>query len=324
MVLVLTNRHDLTADLVVREITSRGAELVRFDTADFPSSAVLEGEFDPDRGWTGTLRVGERTLVLEEVTSIWYRRPKFFTFDDRLNTLERKHAFAESRQGLGGVLRSLPALWVNHPDHMTFANYKPFQLEAARRCGLQVPRTIITNSAGHARDFAGRQSGPIVFKSMSNGPTGGGAAATLYTSQVDVDDLDDAAGIECSAYLFQERLAKHRDVRVTVVGAEIFAASIEGPALDWRTLPDRELKYEIHELSPATEAAVRRFVSDLHLPYAAIDFVLTEEGTEVFLEVNTAGEWGWIEHHTGLPITRALVDLLMRAPRPARALTTAD
>jgi hypothetical protein len=30
----------------------------------------------------------------------------------------------------------------------------------------------------------------------------------------------------------------------------------------------------------------------------------------VFLEINTNGQWGWIEEHTGLPLTSAMADLL--------------
>jgi hypothetical protein len=41
-----------------------------------------------------------------------------------------------------------------------------------------------------------------------------------------------------------------------------------------------------------------------------LDFIVTPEGQHVFLEVNPAGQYMWVESKTGLPITAALVDAL--------------
>jgi hypothetical protein len=46
------------------------------------------------------------------------------------------------------------------------------------------------------------------------------------------------------------------------------------------------------------------------LTYAALDFVVTPEGEHVFLEINPAGQWGWIERALGMPITDAILDSL--------------
>ncbi len=46
----------------------------------------------------------------------------------RLSEPERAHAHREGKLGLGGVLSSLPVLWVNHPNRLADALYKPMQL----------------------------------------------------------------------------------------------------------------------------------------------------------------------------------------------------
>jgi hypothetical protein len=52
----------------------------------------------------------------------------------------------------------------------------------------------------------------------------------------------------------------------------------------------------------------------LGLAYAALDIVQTPDDRYVFLEINPAGRYGWIEVATGLPISDALTGLLsMRA-----------
>ena len=46
------------------------------------------------------------------------------------------------------------------------------------------------------------------------------------------------------------------------------------------------------------------------LLYGAFDFIVTPEGRHVFLEVNPAGQYLWVEAKTGLQITSAVVDAL--------------
>jgi D-alanine-D-alanine ligase-like ATP-grasp enzyme len=46
------------------------------------------------------------------------------------------------------------------------------------------------------------------------------------------------------------------------------------------------------------------------LVYGALDFVITPDGEWVFLEINPTGQYGFIEHATGAPLTAQLADLL--------------
>ena len=50
----------------------------------------------------------------------------------------------------------------------------------------------------------------------------------------------------------------------------------------------------------------------LGLVYGAIDLRRTPEGDHVFLEVNTAGEFLFVEERTGQPIARAIAEWLTR------------
>lgn len=40
--------------------------------------------------------------------------------------------------------------------------------------------------------------------------------------------------------------------------------------------------------------------------------IVTPKGDYVFLEINPDGQWLWIERLTGLPISEAIADLLLR------------
>ena len=218
-VLVLAERTDATADLVVRALNDRGVVVFRCDAAEFPTTLTLAGCLDAGDGrWRGRLRTAHRQVALEDITGVYFRRPTQFQLPEGMTKAERRFAAAEARMGLGGVLLSLPCRWVNHPSRNADAEYKPVWLAAAARAGLRVPETVITNDPASARGFADRVAGPVVYKTLSAPAVPDGDDLRLiYTTGVDPDRLADER-IAWTAHLFQRRLTKQRDVRATVVG----------------------------------------------------------------------------------------------------------
>ena len=60
-------------------------------------------------------------------------------------------------------------------------------------------------------------------------------------------------------------------------------------------------------------ALLLKLMRRLGLRYGAADVIRTPDGRYVFLEVNPAGEFAWIEAAAGLPISDAIADLLVSA-----------
>jgi hypothetical protein len=158
-VLVLARPMDPQVDRVVEELARRDVPVFRTDLAAFPQRLALDAQLGPD-GWCGTLVTDRRTVRLEDIRSIWYRHPSHFELPEGMSRPERRHAAAEARVGVAGVLCSLDVLWVNYPSREADA-LKPRQLDVARRCGLRVPETKVTNTAGGVRAFAAEIGGPV-------------------------------------------------------------------------------------------------------------------------------------------------------------------
>src|SRR5262249_33799153 len=138
----------------------------------------------------------------------------------------------------------------------------------------------------------------------------GRLSGVVYTNTVAPDRYRDPS-IRLTAHLFQAKLVKRLDVRVTVVGEEVFATGIDNPdELDWRrTHPN--ITYRPRVLPDDILAGIRRLMRSLGLVFGALDLVLTDEGYQ-FIEINPNGQWAWIEHQTAQPISRALADALMK------------
>ncbi|MCX9191357.1 ATP-grasp ribosomal peptide maturase [Carbonactinospora thermoautotrophica] len=308
-VLVVTRLDDPTADNVIAELNRRAVPVVRLDAAQFPTELSLAALVGGGAGLRGRLRTASRTADLAGVRSLYYRRPSAFAFP-RMTEQDRAFAGAQARYGLGGVLASLPGcLYVNHPHRIADAEFKPMQLATAVEVGFTVPATLITNDPDTARDFA-RQVGPVVYKPLRAVPyTEDGATKAVWVEEVDPAEFDDS--IRLTAHLFQAKIDKIADARVTVVGDRVFAVRIDGNALDWRYDYDA-LAYQVVEPPARLVTALHDYLARFGLVFGAFDFALTADGDWVFLECNPNGQWGWLEPATGLPLTAAVADLLQK------------
>ncbi|AOS65562.1 ATP-grasp ribosomal peptide maturase [Actinoalloteichus hymeniacidonis] len=310
-VLILTREFDMSADHLVRALREREIDVCRINTAWFPSQLSLSAELRSGR-WSGTLNTEHRTLDLDEVRAVWYRSPEAYQLPAELSAAERHHAFMEAKYGLGGVLTSLPALWVNHPARAAGAAYKPVQLVTASRSGLRVPDTVITNEPSTVRSFTDR--GKTITKLLgASSIYEEGKRKVGFTRLVDEKDLADLRGIEVTTHCFQSWVSKSFETRVTVVGDRMTAVAIRAGSassyVDWRTDYDA-LSYELTEMPDEVASGVRRLMDNLGLKYGALDFVVTPDGEWIFLEVNPTGQYGWIEAKTGAALTDQLAELL--------------
>ncbi|MCH0538370.1 ATP-grasp ribosomal peptide maturase [Streptomyces sp. MUM 203J] len=313
-VLIVAAPDDWPTDRVVTELTSRGVEVFRMDTADFPQRLTLTGRIDQRHGWAGGLATAHRAVDLSRVGAVYYRAPGAFQFPHGMSGPEERFAAAQARAGLGGILSSLECRWVNHPTAMARAEYKPVQLAAARESGLRIPATLVTNQPESVTEFVRQTPGPVVFKPVSSPAlVEDGRLKSVYTRLLTAEDLDDLRGVKVTAHLFQAWVAKDHEVRLTIVGERMFAARIDAGSdaahIDWRS-DYGSLSYSDISVPEDVTAAVRRLMDRLNLRYGAADFVVDPSGNWWFLEVNPCGQWDWIQGATGQPIAQAIADEL--------------
>ncbi|MFF1711249.1 ATP-grasp ribosomal peptide maturase [Streptomyces sp. NPDC058268] len=307
-VLVVTSLYDPTADVVISELHDRDIPVVRLDSGDFPASLSVEAEITP-QGIQGRLLTPSRSADLAHVRALYYRRPSGFAFP-HLSEQDARFAVTQARYGLGGVLAALPGcLYVNHPHRIGDAEFKPAGLAGAVEAGFLVPPTLITSSPDAARAFIKRHDS-VIYKPLSN-PVYliDDVSSVVKVAEVGAEDIDES--VAGTAHLFQQRVSKSADVRVTVIGSKVFCVRIDSDLLDWRTDYSR-LRYTPVEPPPRIEPALHHYMRHFGLVFGAFDFCIDEDGQWWFLECNPSGQWYWLEPETGLPMCAALADLLER------------
>ncbi|MFI2670363.1 ATP-grasp ribosomal peptide maturase [Streptomyces albidoflavus] len=314
-VLVLTNRYDVTSDVVLRKLAARRVPVVRLDPgADLYAGASLSAKYGR-AGRRGTLRTASRELDLADVRSVWVRRPSPYEGPAELPDQERRFAAEQSFWGTGGILGSLPgAHYVNHPWDNRAAEHKPAQLAAALRCGLRVPDTLITSDPDEAREFVAGQPGGAVYKPLWNTPYRvDGSPHSVWVGEVRAEEV--TAGVARCPHLFQAKVEKAFDVRLTAVGDRMFGTRLDSPDLDWRRRQHlmRCTPIDVPEL---VARSVTRYLAELLLIYGAFDFAVTGGGAWYFLECNPNGQWAWQPAEITDAIAEALTDQLQKGPTP--------
>jgi glutathione synthase/RimK-type ligase-like ATP-grasp enzyme len=319
-VLIITHSEDNESiNFVSKALAERGAGVIRLNTDRLPYPAML----------TMTMQHGHTRLEfcdehgkqhnLQEVSSIWYRRmrsPQLPNLETQVKAVSQDEAKA-SVLGLLGVLDKQTYI-LNPPHLIRYAEHKPMQLELARSLGLDIPRTLITSSAKAAKTFYEQCAGKVVTKMMTTFAIyEQGLEKVVFTTPLSKAHMEQLDGLRYCPMIFQEMIPKALELRITVVGNQIFSAAVDSQKselarFDWREDGDGLINaWEPYILPQSIQSKLLALMDSLGLDYGAIDLILTPDGRHVFLEINPAGEFFWLEMQPGLAISGAMADVLV-------------
>ncbi|MBX9879524.1 MAG: hypothetical protein K2Y22_13770 [Candidatus Obscuribacterales bacterium] len=316
-ILILAPDKDVHTRAVCDELDKLKCKVVVWSARRIPQESLLGFELGGNE-CASLVSQDSQTFELGAFDAIWYRRPG----TPKSGSMPKRWLEAlvnwESGRALEGIYRTLShAFWVNNPTKQQEALIKLNQLKIAQDAGFKIPHTLVSNDPKLIKQFAERFSNRIIYKLIDEAswqyfpeqeqPRG---MPTLEFRETDLSHLEQT---KYSLQLFQEKIEKICDLRVMVVGDEIFAVKIEpqveGAKLDWRVA--RNNKLSKFKLPDDIESKCRQLMKNLGLVYAAFDFALTPDGRFVFFELNPQGQFLWLQEALELPIAQRLAGLLV-------------
>jgi glutathione synthase/RimK-type ligase-like ATP-grasp enzyme len=304
-VLILSSLADPHAQAVIAALGERGTRVELLDLADYPGKLTLTMAFADGKRRFQLRRPGEGELDLEAVRAVWWRRPSAFVLPEALrDPAHRRLALSEASTAFYGLYESMNALWINPPARDAVASHKPYQLALAQDLGLDIPQTVMTSDPEEAHAFWRECHGDVIYKQFIALPEAWSETRKLGEAETKVADET----IRLAPVIFQRHVAAVADLRVTIIGDEVFAAAVDVRDLDYDVdvRLNLDAKHVAHNLPDNVVDKLRAMMRRLGLMYGAIDLRLTEEGRYVFLEINPAGQFLYVEQQTGQPITAAL------------------
>lgn len=288
--------------------------------------------FDPV---SGALRLCGRDVSSAQISAMWWRLKWPDMSAERATTkLSREH-WEFWKGEYGATLLSLPQIvgldkTLNEPFTTFKICHKPYQLNLAHQCGFVIPRTRVSNDQEALSHFASTLGDRFIMKRLSTVmPKSGASHSHLGLAVIDRELIQhNPESVQFCPAIFQEQIGKSYEMRVNVVGDEIFATRIDsqvegGSSVDWRR-NQKNIVWEAMETPDALIAPIRRFMSASGLRAGAFDFAVSTDGRPVFFECNPEGQWLWIEKWTGQQVSAGFAAELERmasvSSRAAQAL----
>jgi hypothetical protein len=337
-ILILTEDYDPHVDHVLSLLCQMGQEPARVHTADFPQHTSLSLSYDRAR-WKNILQTRTRTIPLEAVRSIWWRRPAAVQLPETLTPEEEAFARSEITQVLAGMWEMLEhsCYWVSFPANIRKASHKISQLQLASNLGLEIPRTLVSNDPDCVRTFYEACDHQMIYKTLGEPQpslllTRPGMAEqwkysqehpdenflrSIYTTPIREQDLALLDTVRLAPGLFQEYIPKRVELRVTVIGEDIFTAELhsqvyEQTRYDWRHYEVEVPMYE-HQLPVEVAEQCLALTKAYGLNFSTSDLIVTPDGRYVFLEMNPNGQFLWVQDHVPtLHLREAMAACLIR------------
>lgn len=290
-ILILSSIYDFSTDLVTQALEKAGVNYLRLNKESLPEHRITlipEDVLMSVEGPSGSFTVDDSVL------SVFFRQPVFLR-----NTPGESLSLKEQliRSQWMAFLRSLSifknARWMNWPESTYLAETKSYQLMQAHELGFNIPKTKIGNNAIEFQSF----SGEVIIKSLDTVLLReGNDSLFTYSTVKQPHRLRDEEVYEAPLTV-QEYIFPKTDIRITVVGDNLFAVKItsNGKSIeeDWRIISRDKVEYTDIALPHDVKSSCQRLVKELGLNFGAIDLI-ESNGKYIFIEINPTGEWGWI------------------------------
>lgn len=257
-----------------------------------------------------------REVNLSEITAVWWRlKPNLVSFPENKDDFERqKFLLREWQLTLEPLKHFLKdCFWINRREADSLVRNKPYQLEMAHQNGFNIPKGIISNNSPFVQETVAKFD-QFIYKPLSYFIVP--PDQVLYSCIMTEEEVrKKSKNIEQAPCIFQEYLDKDFELRITVVGDQVFPVKINSQKnsktkFDWRK-DQTHVEYELFVLPEELKTKLLRLHREFKIVYGAYDFIVDPKGTYHFLEVNPAGQWLWMEEILGLNISETIANALI-------------
>lgn len=331
-VLIPTFVEDLHAYAVALRLEQMGHRPLLWHCSDLPERGSASLHFGDDRPPAPALRGIGLEVALDEVDVYWHRRIGRPLLTTPLVDCDREIVRGENERFIRSLANACAhGRWaVNAPRAAAAAEDKVLQLGLAQRIGLALPPTLVSNDPEAIRHFvaAHQREGAIVKNFSALGWQGAETVSVNFTARVTPGMLPRDAMLRLTPSIWQGYVDKAFEVRLTWMGAEPVAAALHsqrhaGSRTDWRTVEPGTLAIERIEVPADVAQRCAAMMQALDLRFGCFDFIVTQDGRWVFLELNQMGQFLWVEEAAPqFPLLQMFCDFIVSGDPHWRASRT--
>lgn len=316
MILILTDEFDVHADIVIEKLKLREIDFFRLNlNVDSLKNTAITYKYGC---WF--LKQESKIINCTEIKAVWCRRSTVSLTAEQERDISNDFRLwrSEWNRALFGLYNSLSTVfWLNNIRSATLADNKFYQFRVAESCGLKIPNFITSNNKSDLVDFF-NNSDQVALKFMSQDLyyDENGSVLGLYVNKLNKKDLDKFQEYSENPITLQRYIEKDFEVRYTVIENDHFVCRISSQLsdksnIDWRRYDIENTPHISIKPNIEIQDKVNILLKKLNLSFGALDFIVDKNGDWWFLEVNSTGQWLWIEDLTGLKISDGIVKSLI-------------
>jgi ATP-GRASP peptide maturase of grasp-with-spasm system len=305
-IIILTDPHDISTDQVINWIDYWKQTYLRINSGDlFDEFCKFKINDSMENQLNHYVTIRGYKVNLSQVKSVWYRRSildsinEVYSDDLEVHNQIKSFVIYELRYGTFMFYRLLEdAYWINKPWNSN--NDKLYTLLVAKRIGIKVPETIVTNNREEVKQFL-KKNKSIIIKPIYNVEPiiYQEEAYVTFTKMFFYEDLEKLKD-RFFPTLFQEKIEKYLDIRVFYLDGLFYSMAIfsqldSQTKLDFRKYnSDKPNRMVPFKLPKNIEIKLNKLMNYMKLNSGSIDMIMNENNDYYFLEVNPVGQFGMV------------------------------
>jgi glutathione synthase/RimK-type ligase-like ATP-grasp enzyme len=324
-ILIISNEHDIHLTPVIERLKVWGFSVFRLNTENLFSKYKIHITYKNTQIVGSIINVVSGDIIkIEDIKTIWERRPMepmntFSPIDEKfMETIrvEQNSFYRQFRHSLRHCN------WIGNPLSDLRASSKILQKSIAQKVGFTIPKSIITNNYEELKLFIDSCSDYIVKPMKADSiQLDEDNQMVFYARKATFSQLESISeiGFQNAPNYIQEYIEKKYEIRLTLIGNKAFAAKIDSKPMlagqgkeDWREGYDFGIKFTEMNADSTLVDKCKAFLNELELNFGCFDFVVDENNNIFFLECNSNGQWLWIEEDTGMDISGAIAEWLIK------------
>lgn len=298
MILVITSSFDKTIDYLIKKQSVGNFYVFNIDKFSEYQISYTKNGFE--------IRNQDYGVILEsKCSSIYYRKPSPENLDDMIDVKYHNHCYREVFSLVEGIAEAFDGKCLSRPSILRKADNKILQAKIAEKIGFSTPDYCLTNSPHLLKSYLDED---IIVKPLSNGVV----EDEQHKEIVQTNLFDKNKSINtlkfCPAY-FQKYSKKRYEVRITIIDEVLFSVKIESEnKIDWRKKDNKILYSRINTPQEIKDKCLH-YMKFFGIYFGCFDFIVFDDEW-FFLEMNANGQWVWLEHETGLNISKEIMRYL--------------
>ena len=317
MIVIQSNSTDRSTNDIIDWLSFYNKEFLRIND-DFEIKDI-EIDFDSDDITINNISLKKCTYLYRRGDLRMYNSIHPIDKVDKVNNLILFNSIKEENETIITYIYKYFKNNINISSIQDINIDKLEQLEIAKRIGLSVPKTLISNNFQTISKFVNEFH--CLTKAVSNinfqllYPPHWNISFSLRTTLIDKNNLMKLTkGLPA---LFQQYIEKKIELRIFYLDGDFFTMAIfsqqnEKTRIDFRNYdanrPSRNVPYKLPKL---IEEKLTEFMKSIKMNCGSIDMIYTPTGQYVFLEVNCIGQYQWLEQNCNYPISKSIATKLL-------------